>query len=69
MILAGYISKEINLVDTISHTEVRNILLKHGIRYRHSKITLGISTDPEYHLKKENRRSKIQSTYRLGPSL
>jgi transposase len=50
--LAGYISKEINLMDTISHTEIRNILIKHGIRYRQSKITLGNSTDPEYHLKK-----------------
>ena len=51
-ILAGYISKEINLVDTVSHTEIRNILLKHGIRYRQSKITLGDSQDPEYSLKK-----------------
>ena len=31
-VLAGYISKEINLVDAISHTEIRNILLKHGIK-------------------------------------
>ncbi len=32
--LAGYISKEINLVDTMSYTdEIRNVLLKHGIRY------------------------------------
>lgn len=53
-VLAGYVSKEINLVDTISHTEIRNILLKHGIRYRQSKITLGNSQDPEYHLKKED---------------
>ena len=52
-VLAGYVSnKELNLVNTISHTEIRNILLKHGIRYRRSKITLGNSTDPEYHLKK-----------------
>ena len=51
-VLAGYISKELSLVNTISHTEIRNILLKHGIRYRRSKITLGNSTDPEYHLKK-----------------
>ncbi len=52
-VLAGYISnKELNLVDSISHTEIRNILLKHGIRYRQSKITLGDSIDPEYHLKK-----------------
>ena len=26
------LSKELNLVDSISHTEIRNILLKHGIR-------------------------------------
>ena len=51
-VLAGYVSKEINLVGTISHTEIRNILLKHGIRYRQSKITPGNSQDPEYHLKK-----------------
>ncbi len=51
-VLAGYISKELNLVDSISHTEIRNILLKHGLRYRQSKITIGNSTDPEYHLKK-----------------
>ena len=51
-VLAGYISKELNLVDSISHTEIRNILLKHGIRYRQSKVTLGDSIDPEYHLKK-----------------
>lgn len=51
-VLAGYVSKELNLVDSISHTQIRNILLKHGIKYRQSKITLGNSTDPEYHLKK-----------------
>ncbi len=52
-VIAGYISKELNLVDSISHTQIRNILLKYGIRYRQSKITLGNSTDPEYHLKKK----------------
>jgi transposase len=51
-VLAGYISKEINLVNSISHTQIRNILIKHGIRYRRSKTTLGNSQDPEYHLKK-----------------
>ena len=56
-ILAGYISKELNLVDSISHTEIRNILLKHGIRYRKSKVTLGDSTDPEYHLKKRGLKN------------
>lgn len=29
--MAGYISKELDLVDAISHTEFRNILLKRGI--------------------------------------
>lgn len=56
-VLAGFIFKEINLVDSISHTEVRNILLKYGIKYRKSKITLGTSLDPEYHLKKRGLRS------------
>jgi transposase len=57
-VLAGYISKkELNLVNTISHTQIRNILLKHGIRYRQSKITLGNSIDPEYHLKKRELKT------------
>lgn len=51
-VLAGYVSREINLVDAISHTQIRSILLKHGIRYRQSKVTLGNSPDPEYHFKK-----------------
>jgi transposase len=57
-VLAGYISnKELNLVNSVSHTEIRNILLKHGIRYRKSKITLGTSTDPDYHLKKSELKN------------
>jgi len=56
-VLAGYISKELNLVYIMSHTEIRNVLLKHGIRYRQSKITLGNSTDPEYHLKKRELKN------------
>jgi len=56
-VLAGFIFKEMNIVDSISHTEVRNILLKYGIKYRKSKITLGTSLDPEYHLKKRGLRS------------
>lgn len=56
-VLAGYISKDLNIVDSISHTEIRNILLKHGIRYRQSKITLGNSTDPEYHFKKRGLKN------------
>ena len=56
-VLAGYVSKELKLLDSISHTEIRNILLKHRIRYRQSKITLGNSTDPEYHLKKRGLKN------------
>jgi transposase len=56
-VLAGYISKELKLVDSISHTEIRKILLKHGIRYRQSKVTLGDSMDPEYHLKKSELKN------------
>jgi hypothetical protein len=51
-VLASYVSKEINFVDTIRPAEIRNILLKHGINCRQSKITLGNNRDPEYHLKK-----------------
>ena len=51
-VLAGYISKELNLVDSTSHTQIGNILPRHGIRHRQSKATLGYSLDPEYHLKK-----------------
>jgi hypothetical protein len=48
-----FIMNDIKLVDSISHTEIRNILLKHRIRWRHSKtILLGSSKDPEYALKK-----------------
>ena len=56
-VLAGFIFKEMNIVDSISHTEVRNILLKHGIKWRKSKITLGTSLDPEYHLKKRESKN------------
>lgn len=56
-VLAGYITKEMNLVDNISHTEIRNILLKHGIKWRQSKVTLGVSLDPEYNLKKRESKT------------
>src|SRR3982750_2031306 len=56
-VLAGFIFKDVHLVDSISHTEVRNILLKHGIKWRQSKITLGTSPDPEYHLKKRESKN------------
>jgi transposase len=56
-VLAGFITKEMNLVESISHTEIRNIILKHGVKWRHSKITLGTSMDPEYHLKKRESKN------------
>ena len=54
-VTAGFVTKERSLVDAMSHTrEVRNILLKHGIKCsRQSKITLGYGPDPECHLKKK----------------
>lgn len=64
-VLAGHVSKELNLVNSISHTQIRNILLKHGIRYRQSKITLGNSTDPEYHLKKRGLKTYDTETCQL----
>lgn len=48
--------KDMKLVDDdddgISHTEIRNILLKHGIRWRRSKTVFDHNQDPEYNIKK-----------------
>ena len=40
------------IIDTISHTEIKNVLVKYGIEWRNSKTVLGKSRDPEYELKK-----------------
>jgi transposase len=56
-VLAGYISKELNLVDSISHNAIRNILIKYDIKWRNSKITLGTSQYHEYHLKKRELKN------------
>ena len=50
-VLAGYLMEK-KIVKSISHSEIRNVLLKHGVRWRHSKTMLGGSRDPEYELKK-----------------
>ncbi len=50
-VLAGYIMEK-KIIDSISHTEVKNVLVKHGIEWRNSKTILGKSRDPEYELKK-----------------
>jgi transposase len=54
-VLAGFIMHDLKLVDRISHTEIRNILLEHKIKWRKSKTVLSNkrSNDPaEYTLKK-----------------
>ncbi len=56
-VLAGYIMEEKKLVESISHTEIKNVLVKHGIEWRNSKTVLGKSRDPEYELKKIGLKS------------
>ncbi|HXS60521.1 MAG TPA: helix-turn-helix domain-containing protein [Candidatus Sulfopaludibacter sp.] len=53
-VLAGFLMYDLKMVDKISHAEIRNILLKHKIKYRKSKTVLSNkrSNDPEYALKK-----------------
>src|SRR5512133_844138 len=51
-VLAGYVMEK-KIVGSISHAEIRNVLLKHGIEWRHSKTVLGSkSKGPDYDLKK-----------------
>lgn len=53
--MVGYVIEK-KIVDSISHTEIRNVLLKHGIEWRHSKTVFGTkSRGPEYDLKKAHR--------------
>ncbi len=53
-VMTGFLMYNLKMVDKISHAEIRNILLKHKIKYRKSKIILSNkSNDPvEYTLKK-----------------
>ena len=52
-VLAGFLMHDLKMVDRISHAEIRNILLKHKIKWRKSKTVLSNkSNDPEYALKK-----------------
>ena len=48
-VLAGFFMHDLKLVDKISHSEIRNILLEHGIKWRKSKTVLSNnkSNDPE----------------------
>jgi transposase len=58
-VLAGFLMNDLKLVDKISHSEIRNILLKHNIKWRKSKTILSNkrSNDPEYALKKSTWKS------------
>ena len=58
-VLAGFLIYDLKLVDKISHSEIRNILLKHNIKWRKSKTVLSNkrSNDPEYILKKSTLNS------------
>jgi hypothetical protein len=54
-VLAGFLMCDLKLVDKIGHSaEIRNILLKHKIKWRKSKTVLSNkrNNDPEYALKK-----------------
>jgi transposase len=53
-VLAGFLMNDLKLVDKISHSEIRNILLKHNIKWRKSKTFLSNkrSNDSESALKK-----------------
>src|SRR3954447_18631767 len=39
-VLAGFLMSDLKLVDKISHSEIRNILLKYNIKWRKSKTVL-----------------------------
>jgi len=58
-VLAGFLIYDLKLVDKISHSEIRNILLKHGTKWRKSKTVLSIKriNDPDYTLKKSTLNS------------
>ena len=53
-VLAGFIMSDLKLVDKISHSEIRNILLKYNTKWRKSKtiVLSNKSNDPGYALKK-----------------
>jgi transposase len=55
-VMAGFIMHDLKMVDKISHAEIRNILLKHKIKYRKSKTVLS------------NKRSNVPVEYTLKKS-
>lgn len=60
---ACFLMYDLKKVDKISHAEIRNILLKHGIKYTKSKTVLSNKSSSdieEYDLKKIHSKTKIQ---------
>jgi len=68
-VLAGFLMNNLKLVDKISHSEIRNILLKHNIKWRKSKIVLSnkrSNNDPaEYALKKSTLNIYDTTLYQI----
>ena len=58
-VLAGFLMYDLKMVDKISHSKIRNILLKHEIKWRKSKTVLSNKRidDPEFTLKKSTLNS------------
>ena len=56
-VIAGFLMDDLKRVDKISHSEIRNILLKHNIKWRKSKTVLSENNDSEYALKKSTLNS------------
>jgi hypothetical protein len=52
---------EKKIVGSISHAEIRNVLLKHGIEWRRSKIVLSKNKGSGYDLKKHIEEMKNNS--------
>jgi transposase len=59
-VLVGFLMYDLKMVDRISYSEIRNILLKHNIKWRKSKIVLSnkrSNDSAEYALKKSTLNS------------
>ena len=69
--LDGFIMKDMKLTEERdkSYREIRNILLKHGIRCRQSKTILGHSQNPEYNIKKGTSKNQDMIHHQLNQSI
>ena len=55
-VLSGYLMEK-KMVKSVSHSEIRNVLLKYNVKWRRSQTMIGGSRDPEYELKKSVLKS------------